>query len=287
MIQHPNLFERKMYFRKPLIEILGTFLFYLTKQSPIVKNNSHKSIRELLTDSFTYLNKVIRIYPAKYNAISMKDEFERNLRIMDTRFKTFMEMNIGEVYPLFNEKTGNRNDLFLVILEDALVKSIGKVFEVDLSNVIFKNRIKISYKEYFENLLEREEFLPLKESMEKHGQNIMDSHVFYDYLIELKVKHPKYKNDYIYRTFLWFYMLNTMMIYNIAIRESLFEIQFKSLIFEKMLYKEIEETKEIKFDFSIMKLFFRPVFAGFEMKFQKYKPFIKKLNSEIKIEKEK
>ena len=285
MFQHPNLFKRNSYFRKPLIEVLGTFFFYLTKQSPIVKINSHKSIRELLMDSFTYLNRVIRLYPAKYNAISIKDEFERNLRVLDARFKAFMEMNVGEVYPLLNEKSYNRTDLFLSILEDALVKSVGKIFEVDLSKVVFKNRIKMSYKEYFENLLERDEFIPLKESMKKHSQNIMDSHVFYDYLIEIQVKHPKYKNDSVYRTFLWFYMLNTMMIYNISIHESLFEIQFKALVFEKLLFKEIENLKNVKYEYGLMKLFFRPVFAGFDMKFQKYKRFIKKLNGEMRNKK--
>ena len=57
MIQEPNMFKRKMYFEKPLIEIMGTFLFYLARQSPIVKNNFHKSVRELLVDSFTYMNR--------------------------------------------------------------------------------------------------------------------------------------------------------------------------------------------------------------------------------------
>lgn len=282
MFRYPNLFKKKVYFRKPLIEVLGIYLFYLTKQSPIAKGNIHKSIRELLIDSFTYLNRIIGIYPAKYNATSLKDEFERNLRILDSRFKTFMEMNIGEVYPLLNEKSYNRTDIFISILENMLIKTVGKIFEVDLTKVVFKNRIKISYKEYFEKLLEKEEFFPLKEYMKEHSQNIMDSHIFYDYLIEMQVKHPKYKNDSVYRTFLWFYMLNTMMIYNISIHESLFEIQLKSLIFEKLLYKEIENEDHVKFEHGVMKIFFRPVFASFDMRFQKYKPFIKKLNGEMK-----
>lgn len=280
MIQEPNMFKRKMYFEKPLIEIMGTFLFYLARQSPIVKNNFHKSVRELLVDSFTYMNRIVKFYPADYNAISMKDEFERSLRVMDTRMKTFMEMNIGEVYPFITERT-DKSDIFIEILEDALIKSISKVFEIDLSKIVFKSKNKITYRKYFENLLEKEEFLPLKESMIEHSQNIMDTHILYDYLIEMKVKHPKYKNNKLYRDFLWFYMLNTMMIYSIGVRESLFEIQLKSLIFEKVLYKEVEDTTEMKFDISLMKIFFRPVFSSFEMRMQRYMPFIKNLNKEM------
>ena len=117
--------------------------------------------------------------------------------------------------------------------------------------------------------------------MIEHSQNIMDTHILYDYLIEMKVKHPKYKNNKLYRDFLWFYMLNTMMIYSIGVRESLFEIQLKSLIFEKVLYKEVEDTTEMKFDISLMKIFFRPVFSSFEMRMQRYMPFIKNLNKEM------
>lgn len=283
-IDHPNIFKRKMYFNNPLIDIIGTFLYYLKKESPIVKSNSHKSIKELLTDGFNYMNRIVKFYPAKYNAIAIKEEFENHLRILDNRIEDFLDMRIGEVYPLIDEKLVKSSDIFVRVLEDVLVKFVGKSFGVDLTKIVFKHKTKITYREYFESLLEKKEFEPLRESMIEYNQSINGSYIFYDYLIAVTVRCQRFKNNKFYLNFLWFYMLNTMLIYHVTIGESLFEIYFKTLMFEKLLYETIEKDYDISFDVSLVKTFFRPVLSSFKMRFQKYRMFIEKTTNELKGE---
>lgn len=275
----------RLFFKKPLKHVLGVFMYYHLQESAMVKKNYSKSIRELLTDGYNFLSRMIQLYPVSYNAQRFKERFEKKLRYMDKRIETFLDFPIGTVYnfeeEVEEEITLERN---VFDLGKIVTKNVYKLFKVDLDNVIFKPESKMTYKEYLEKILNEKKFEPLKEDMTLKGQNITGSYILYDMLIGIGLKDTKYKNDKMYKIFLYFYMLNSLLIYKYSIYESLFELYANSIVYEKKLYKDLKERFGVEFKTKMMQVYFNAVMSGFDSRFLKYNLFIEKLTKEIRGE---
>lgn len=274
--------NEKIFYNKPLKHILGIYIHYIREELPTLEKNYDKSIRELLVDGYNFITTMINFYPVLYDAQKFKDKFEKKLRYMEKRIEIFLNFPIGLSYDFDQElqevpmKKRNIFDLNIIIL-----KNIFKLFKIDMENIIFKPEIKITYKEYLEKLLNEEKFKPMKEEMVLKCQSINGTYILYDKLIK-GLKDPLYKNDKIYPIFLYYYMLNTLLIYKFSIYESLFDLYINSVVFEKKLYREIKKDTGIQFETKMMDLFFRTVLNAFNSRLSKYKYFIEKIFKEIK-----